>query len=154
MAGTGADAEGHGLPMPQRLWAIAAVSSGSVLYTLDGGIPGVALPVISERLGIAASSAVLLVSAYNLVLAMTLLPLAAVGERLGLRRVFIAGLAIYLVAATGCLLSSSLPVLLVFRALQALAGGSLLSVSLALVRMIYPAGMLGRGLGFNTMAAP
>lgn len=139
--------------MPRRLLAVASITSGSILYTLDGGIPNVALPVISEALGIPGSSAVLLVSAYNLVLAMVLLPLAAIGECVGHRKVFVAGLALYLVASTGCVLSTSLEVLVGFRAFQALAAAALLSVSLAMVRMVYPARMLGRGLGFNTMAA-
>lgn len=142
-----------GLPMRRRMLAVVSITSGSVLYTLDGGIPNVALPLISDRLGIAGSSSVLLVSAYNLVLAMTLLPLAAIGERMGHRLVFIAGFALYIAASFGCLFASGLPVLLALRSVQALAAAGLLSVSMAMVRMVYPAGMLGRGLGFNTMAS-
>lgn len=139
--------------MPGRLWAIVSISCGSVLYTLDGGIPGVALPVISGKLGIAPSTAVLVVSTYNLVLAMALLPAAAIGERLGLRRVFVSGLGLYLLAAAGCLFLTSLPLLLALRAVQALAAAGLLSVSIAMVRLVYPPQMLGRGMGFNTMMA-
>lgn len=153
MAGLDDNASDQGLPMPRRMWAVVSISSGSILYTLDSGIPNVALPVISQKLGIAASSAVLLVSAYNLVLAMVLLPLAAIGERLGHRRVFVAGLLLYILASGGCLLSRTLPVLLGFRSLQALAAAALLSVSLAMVRFVYPQRMLGRGLGFNTMVS-
>lgn len=145
--------EAGGLPMPRRLWAVVSISCGSVLYTLDGGIANVALPAIGEKLHIASSSAVLLVSAYNLVLAMALLPFAALGERHGHARVFRAGLIGYLLASAACLLTSSFTVMLVLRATQALAAASLLSVSLAMVRMVYPASMLGRGLGFNTMAS-
>lgn len=143
----------HGLAMPRRLWAVVSVSAGSMLYTLDGSIANVGLPVISDALHIHSSTAVLLVSVYNLVLAMVLLPFAAIGERVGHRRMFQAGLAGYLLASTGCALANTFPALLLFRALQALAAASLLSVSLAMVRMIYPPDMLGRGLGFNTMAS-
>lgn len=142
-----------GLAMPERLWAVVSISCGSVLYTLDGGIANVALPAIGEALHIPSSSAVLLVSAYNLVLAMALLPFAALGERHGHARVFRAGLMGYVAASAGCLLSGSFALLLAFRAAQALAAASLLSVSLAMVRMVYPAHMLGRGLGLNTMAS-
>lgn len=152
MTGEGAAGQ-QGLAMPRRLWAVVSISCGSVLYTLDGGIPGVALPVISEKLGITSTTAVLVVSAYNLVLAMVLLPAAAIGERLGLRRVFTVGLGLYLASALGCLFASSLPLLLVLRAFQALAAAGLLSVSIAMVRLAYPPTMLGRGLGFNTMMA-
>ncbi len=124
-----------------------------MLYALDGGILNVALPVISEKLNISASSSILLVSVYNLVLAMALMPLAAFGERLGHRRVFIGGFALYLAASAGCLFAANLPVLLCLRAAQALSAAGLLSVSLAMVRMVYPQLMLGRGLGFNTMVS-
>ncbi len=139
--------------MPGRLWAVVSISCGSVLYTLDGGIANVALPTIAEALHIPSASAVMVVSAYNLVLAMALLPFAAFGERYGHARVFRAGLIGYLLASTGCLFADSLTMLLVLRAVQALAAASLLSVSLAMVRMVYPATMLGRGLGLNTMAS-
>lgn len=137
----------------RRVAAIVSVSAGSVLYTLDGGVANVALPTIAERLHVSSASAVMLVSAYNLVLAMTLLPLAAVGDRYGHRRVFGVGFTIYLVAALGCYVSNTFPMLIAFRGLQAVAAASLLSVSLGLVRAIYPVAMLGRGMGINTMVA-
>ncbi|MBU6267391.1 MAG: MFS transporter [Sphingomonadales bacterium] len=142
-----------GLAMPRRMWAVISISCGSVLYTLDGTIANVALPAIGDALHIAPSTAVLLVSVYNLVLAMLLLPFAAFGERFGHARVFRYGFIGYLVASLGCLLAGTFPILLLCRAAQAVAAASLLSVSLAMVRIAYPARMLGRGLGLNTMMA-
>jgi MFS transporter, DHA2 family, multidrug resistance protein len=143
----------RGLPLSRRVRAIVSVSAGSVLYTLDANLANVALPTIARALGVPAVSSVILVSVYNLVLAMVLLPLAAVGERLGHRRVFAAGLILYLFAAGFCFVADSLPLLIVARGFQALAAGAVLSVSLAMVRSIYPASQLGRGLGLNTVAA-
>lgn len=137
--------------MPRRIGAIISVSAGSVLYTLDASVANVALPAIAEALGITQSTAVLLVSAYNLVLAMTLLPLAAIGDRVGHRKVFVLGLIAYLFAATACYFADTFSLLLAARAAQAIAASALLSVSLGMVRTIYPAAMLGRGMGFNTM---
>jgi MFS transporter, DHA2 family, multidrug resistance protein len=142
-----------GLPLPRRFWAVASISAGSVLYALDGGILNVALPVISEKLGVSDSTSILLVSVYNLVLAMALLPLAAFGERIGHRLVFVGGFTLYLAASLCCLFAAGLPLLLCLRAVQALSAAGLLSVSLAMVRMVYPQQLLGRGLGFNTMAS-
>ena len=93
--------------MPRRLLAVTSITCGSVLYTLDGSIANVALPVIADALGIDQSTAVLLVSTYNLVLAMVLLPLAAAGERIGHRRVFVLGLVLYVVASAGCVMATS-----------------------------------------------
>jgi DHA2 family multidrug resistance protein-like MFS transporter len=143
----------EGLTLPRRAWAVISVSAGSMLYTLDGSIPNVGLPTISRALDIAPASSVLLVSAYNLVLAMVLLPLAAIGDRVGHRLIFISGLLLYLAAAVGCAVADNLPMLLLARAFQALAAGAVLSVSLAMVRAIYPSKYLGRGLGVNTIAA-
>ena len=80
-----------------------------MLYTLDGNVATVALPTIARELDIASSTAVMLVSAYNLVLAVTLLPFAAIGDRFGLRRVFITGLAAYLVSALCCYIAGTFP---------------------------------------------
>ncbi len=143
----------QGLPFPRRFWAIVSVSAGSVLYTLDASVANVALPIIARDLHIAASSSVLLVALYNLVLAMTLLPLAAFGERIGHRRMFSLGLMVYLAAAASSVFASGLAALLTARAFQALGAGAILSVSMAMVRSIYPATHLGRGLGLNTIAA-
>ena len=148
------DAISEGLLRRQRVWAVVAVSAGSVLYTLDASIANVALPTIGHALNISASASMLLISVYNLVLAMVLLPLASIGDRVGHRQIFVLGLVLYLVAATACLLlASSFAWLVTARAIQAIAAGSVLSVSLAMVRDIYPATHLGRGLGINTIAA-
>jgi DHA2 family multidrug resistance protein-like MFS transporter len=141
------------LPLRRRIFAVISVSAGSVLYTLDSSIANVALPTIANALHIAAPNAVLLISGYNLVLAMTLLPLAALGEHWGHRKLFTLGLWLYLLATSLCHFAGGLPLLLLARAAQALAAAAILSVSLAMVRAIYPATHLGRGLSLNTVAA-
>jgi DHA2 family multidrug resistance protein-like MFS transporter len=142
----------HGLPMPRRLFAVFSISAGTILLTMDSSIATVGLPTIARDLHMAESSSVLLVAIYNLVLAMTLMPLAALGVRLGLRRLFLAGLVIYCVGAAATWFAAGLPLLLVARAIQGLGAAAALSVSSALVRSAYPAHQLGRGLGLNTLA--
>lgn len=112
----------------------------------------VALPMVASELGVPQSDAVLLVSLYNLVLAMLLLPLAALGERTGLRRMFLSGMFIYAVAAAACTLANNLTLLLILRGLQSIGAAAALSVAIAMVRTLYPANQLGRGLGVNTIA--
>ena len=89
----------EGLPLPRRLWAIAAVSFGTALVVIDGAIPTVALPTIARDLGVDESAAVLVVTIYQLVLVMTLLPFAALGDRIGHRRLYQLGQLVF-VAAT------------------------------------------------------
>jgi DHA2 family multidrug resistance protein-like MFS transporter len=76
-----------------------------------------------------------------------LLPLASLGEIVGHRRVSIAGLFLFTAASLACGLSWSLPTLVAARALQGLGAATIMSVSMALIRVIYPARMLGRGVG-------
>lgn len=140
-----------GLPMPRRMVAIVAVSLGTMLVVLDGAIANVALPTIARALGVEASAAVLIVTVYQLTLVMTLLPFSALGDRIGHRRLYQYGMGVFLVATILCFFAKSLPFLLVARAVQALGASAALSVSAAIVRAIYPARSLGRGLGINSV---
>jgi DHA2 family multidrug resistance protein-like MFS transporter len=141
----------EGLPTPRRYLAIAAVSFGTALVVLDGGIPSVALPTIARDLDVDSASAVLVVTIYQLVLVMTLLPFAALGDRIGHRRLYQTGQIVFTIATVLCFFAESLPFLLVVRAAQAVGAAATLSVSSALVRSIYPARQLGRGLGVNSI---
>jgi DHA2 family multidrug resistance protein-like MFS transporter len=140
-----------GLPLPRRYLAIAAISFGTALVVIDGAIPSVALPTIAHDLHVDNSAAVLVVTVYQLVLVMTLLPFSALGDRLGHRRLFQWGQIVFTIATLLCFFARSLPFLLVVRAAQSLGAAAALSVSSALVRSIYPASHLGRGLGINSV---
>lgn len=133
--------------------AVVCVFAGMMLLTIDAGIVNVALPYISEALAIPAEQAVLLVVAYNLILAMTLLPFASLGDKFGLKNVYIAGLGLYLAGAAMSHWLQSIYGLVLVRAIQAIAASALLSVAIALVRNIYPPERLGRGMGVNTIAS-
>ncbi len=141
--------EADGLPMPRRAWAIGAVSFGTALVVLDGAIATVALPTIARDLHTDGSAAVLIVTVYQLVLVMSLLPLSALGDRIGLRRLYQSGQLLFTVATALCFFAKSLPFLLVVRAVQGFGAAAALSVTSAMVRRIYPAKQLGRGLGIN-----
>lgn len=142
-----------GLPRPQRYLAIFAVSCGTALNVIDGAISNVALPTIARDLGVDSSASVLIVSVYQLVLVMTLLPFSALGSRIGLRRLYQYGQCVFIASAVLCFFAPNLPLLLAARTLQAIGAAAALSVSTALVRSIYPASQLGRGLGINTIVA-
>ena len=140
-----------GLPLPRRYVAIATMSFGSALVIIDGGVANVALPTIARDLGVAQSSVVSIVTVYQVMLVMLLLPFSGLGERIGLRRTYRAGLMVFTIATILCFFARSLPFLLIVRAAQALGAAGVLSVSAALIRQIYPASQLGRGLGINSV---
>lgn len=140
-----------GLPTPRRYVAILSISFGTALAVIDGSIVTVALPTLARDLGVDSSAAVLVVTVYQLVLVMTVLPFSALGSRIGLRRLYQIGQLIFLISTILCFFARSLPFLLVVRAIQALGGAAALSVSSALIRGIYPAKQLGRGLGISNI---
>ena len=140
-----------GLPTPRRYLAIVAVSLGTALAVIDGSIATVALPTMARDLRVDSSAAVLVVTVYQLLLVMTLLPFSALGSRIGLRRVYQYGQLLFLVSTVLCFFARSLPFLLVVRAIQAIGAAALLSVSSALIRAIYPSRHLGRGLGISNV---
>src|SRR3954453_12087003 len=92
----------EGLPLPRRYWAIGAISFGTALVVIDGAIATVALPTIARDLHTDNSAAVLVVTVYQLVLVMTLLPFATLGDRLGHRRLYQYGQLVFTAATALC----------------------------------------------------
>ncbi|QJU58918.1 MFS transporter [Sphingomonas sp. AP4-R1] len=131
--------------------AVAAISLGTMLTIIDGAIATVALPTISRDLHVDSSSAVLVVTVYQLVLVMALLPFSALGDRIGLKRLYQGGQLVFTLATILCFFAHSLGFLLVVRALQATGAAAALSVMAAMIRVVYPPKHLGRGLGLNNI---
>jgi len=91
------------------------------------------------------------VNVYQIALVATLLPLAALGEIVGHRRIYLAGLVLFTVASLACACAGSLPSLLMARVLQGLGASGIMSVNTALVRFVYPGRLQGRGFGHNAL---
>lgn len=144
-------AASDGLPLPRRYAAIGALCAGTALVILDGGIANVALPSIAKDLRVGSSAVVAVVTVYQLMLVMLLLPFAGLGERIGLKRMYQIGQLIFTVATLLCFFANSLPFLLIVRTAQAIGAAGALAVSSALIRATYPASQLGRGLGINSV---
>ncbi len=142
----------QGLPFPRRIVAIFASFIGAFALQIDVSIAGVTLPTIARALNIEGASAVLIVTTYQLILAMTALPFAALGERIGYRRLYQAGLLLQIVGATLSFFANNLPALMAVRSLQAVATAAAMSVAVGQLRAIYPLARLGGGLAFNTVA--
>jgi len=139
----------QGLPVPQRYWAIAVVALGITLAVLDGAIANVALPTIARNLSASPADSIWVVNAYQLAITISLLPLASLGDRIGYSRVYMAGLALFTVSSLACALSGSLVALTVARVVQGFGAAGIMSVNTAIVRIIYPQKLLGRGVSIN-----
>jgi DHA2 family multidrug resistance protein-like MFS transporter len=140
-----------GLPIPRRYWSMAGIWLAMTMSVLDGAIANVALPTIARELHAAPAASIWIVNAYQLAITVTLLPLAALGDKLGYRRVYVAGLAVFTLGSLGCALSHTLATLTAARVLQGLGAGGIMSINAALVRFTYPKKLLGRGIGLNAL---
>ncbi|WP_341207819.1 MFS transporter [uncultured Sphingomonas sp.] len=140
-----------GLPLPRRYAAIDALSFGTALVIIDGGVANVALPTIARDLHVGSSSVVAIVTVYQLTLVMLMLPFAGLGDRIGLKRMYQLGQMIFTIATLLCFFAKSLPFLLIVRAVQAVGAAGALAVASALIRQTYPSAQLGRGLGINSV---
>lgn len=140
-----------GLPMPRRLGAILAIALGITMAVLDGMIANVALPTIADDLGTSPANSIWVVNAYQLTITMTLLSLSSLGDLWSYRKVYLIGLGLFSLTSGLCALSDSLATLTGARVLQGLGAAALMSVNGALLRLIYPKRMLGRGIGINTL---
>ncbi len=140
-----------GLPPGQRRFAILAIFTAVGLASLDSAIANIALPAIAADLRVSPADVVWVVNIYQIALVATLLPLAALGEIIGHRWIYLGGLILFTLASLACALAWSLPSLLVARLLQGLGASGIMSVNTALVRFVYPRHMLGHGFGLNAL---
>jgi DHA2 family multidrug resistance protein-like MFS transporter len=140
-----------GLPPARRRWAMTALMTGVSMASLDTAIANTALPELARQLHAGAAASVWIVNIYQLAMVATLLPFAALGERIGYRRVATAGLGLFTVASLLCALASNLPLLVAARLLQGLGASALMGVTTAMMRAIYPARQQGQGFGLNAL---
>jgi DHA2 family multidrug resistance protein-like MFS transporter len=143
--------EGDGLPAPRRYWAVTAIWLAMAMAVLDSAIANVALPTIAHDLGASPEKSIWVVNAYQIAIVMLLLPVAALGEILGYRRVYGVGLGLFVVASLGCTLAGTLTQLAVARFIQGFGAATVMAINGALVRFTYPKAHLGRGIGYNAL---
>ena len=84
-----------GVAASQLPWAVLAVSLGLIMAVMDSAIANIALPIIARDLHVTDAASIWVVNGYQLALTMSLLPMAALGEIVGYRRVHILGLILF-----------------------------------------------------------
>ena len=141
----------HEPPATGRGLAMTAILLAVSLASLDTAIANTALPQMALDLNTSPSASVWIVNAYQLAMVATLLPFASLGERIGHKRVFTAGVSVFLIASLLCALSPTLGFLAAARLLQGIGAAAVMSVNIALIRFLYPANQLGRGVGLNAL---
>ncbi|MGH2926108.1 MAG: DHA2 family efflux MFS transporter permease subunit [Solirubrobacterales bacterium] len=119
--------------MERKWWTLLAVCVATFMLLLDITIVNVALPSIQRSLHASLSSLQWVVDAYALTLASFLLVFGSLGDRLGRRRIFSIGFAVFTAASLLCGLAGDPTVLNLFRALQGVGGAAMFATALALI---------------------
>src|SRR4051794_15024181 len=126
--------------MERKWWTLIAVSVATFMLLLDITVVNTALPSIQEDLNATFTDLQWVVDAYTLSLAALVLTAGVLADRLGRRRVFAVGLAIFTLASLLAGLATDPTFLNLARALQGVGGAVMSAVSLALIAQEFPAG--------------
>jgi EmrB/QacA subfamily drug resistance transporter len=135
-----------GSPSSTR-WVLALTSIASLMVALDTLVVSTALTTIRLDLGATLEELEWTVNAYNLSLAVFLLPAAVLGDRFGRRRLFAGGLGLFVATSAACALSPNVGSLIAARALQGFGAALVISLALSIVSAAFPPERRGAAIG-------
>ncbi len=130
-----------------RIWTLVIVSLGLFMVVLDNLVVNVALPSIHRDLGASIQSLEWTVNAYVLAYAVLLLTGAALGDRFGRKRMFIAGVTLFTASSAAAAIAPTIGFLIAARALQGTGAAIVTPLTLTLLAEAFPAQRRGVALG-------
>jgi EmrB/QacA subfamily drug resistance transporter len=130
-----------------KWWTLIAVCIATFMLLIDITVVNVALPYIERDLGSSFEDLQWVVDAYTLTLAAFLLTAGSVADRIGRRRVFLVGLAVFTAASALCGLATTPLMLNLARGLQGVGGSMMFATSLALLASAYSGRDRGTAIG-------
>jgi EmrB/QacA subfamily drug resistance transporter len=128
-------------------WTLGIVSVALFMVVLDNLVVSVALPTIHRDLGASIQSLEWTVNAYVLAYAVLLLTGAALGDRFGRKRMFLAGMAIFTAASAAAALAPTTDLLVAARAVQGAGAAIVTPLTLTLLAEAFPAEKRGMAIG-------
>jgi EmrB/QacA subfamily drug resistance transporter len=131
----------------RKWWTLIAVSVAIFMLLLDITVVNVALPDIQRSLHSSFQDLQWVVDAYSLTLAAFLLTAGSLADRLGRKRVFVAGLVVFTISSVVCGLSSSSLMLNLARGVQGTGGAMMFATSLALIAQAFQGKERGTAFG-------
>ncbi|MDG9681326.1 MFS transporter [Streptomyces sp. DH18] len=136
---------------PSGSAALLVLLIGQAMANIDLAIVNLAVPAISDDLDVGSSELTLIVTAYALCSAVLLAPAARLGERQGVRRVYLWGLALFTLASVLCGLATDAAVLIAGRCLQGAATALMISQVLVGIHRWFSGPARARALGWNVL---
>lgn len=137
----------------QRKYVLVAAILASALGFIDGSVLAVAMPAIRADLGASLAQAQWVSNAYALSLSALILIGGAAGDRFGLRRTFVAGIALFVLSSLACAAAPDPAMLIAFRAIQGLGAAIMVPGSLAIIAKAYPKSERGGAIGIWAAAS-
>jgi EmrB/QacA subfamily drug resistance transporter len=122
-------------------------SVGAFVTSLDVVVVSTALPSLRTHLGASLSDLEWTINAYNLAFASLMLTGAALGDRFGRKRVYVAGLVLFTAASIACATAGSAGALIASRAVQGAGAAIVLPLSLTLISEAFPLEKRGTAIG-------
>jgi len=136
----------------RRYSVLAAIMLGSIMGPIDASIVNVVLPTIAQSFKVDISTAQWVPMIYLLTISSLLLFYGRLGDILGYKKVYLSGLAGFVIASSLCGLSPAIHWLIMFRALQGLAAGMMMGVPYAIITASFPPTERGKALGINAIS--
>ncbi|MBB5398746.1 DHA2 family efflux MFS transporter permease subunit [Paraburkholderia youngii] len=134
-------------PCRRKRLALAATIAGSSMAFIDGSVVNVALPSIQSELGASVAAMQWVVNAYLLFLGSLVLVGGSMGDKLGRRTVFIAGVGLFTLASAACGFAPNASALVAARAVQGIGASLLVPSSLAIIGAVFDDAARGRAIG-------
>ena len=129
-------------------WVIAGtVMTGSIMASLDSSIVNVALPNMSGTLGVTIEEITWVITGYILANVIIMPITALLSSRFGRKTFYMSSVVLFTVASMACGMAHSLVVIVIFRIIQGLGGGVLITVSQAILRESFPPEEQGIAMG-------
>ena len=124
---------------PRLGWILGLTSTAYFMVVLDALVVVTALPRMQHDLHVGVPTLQWTVNAYGITVAAGNITAAALGDRLGRRRIFVCGVALFTLASAACALAPNASLLIAARALQGFGGATVLPLSLTILTTAFPA---------------
>ncbi len=136
-----------------KWWLLANVMVGTFMAVLDSTIVNVGLPKIMASFGVGIDKIEWVITGYMLALALMLPTSAWLADKLGYKRMYFIGMAMFTFGSFLCGISGNEDFLIIARVIQGLGGGTLMPLGMAIITREFPPEQRGTALGFWAIAA-
>ena len=134
----------------EKRWMILfVVVMVTFMSTLDGSIVNVALPIMAKSLKVTSANIQLVVTSYLIVISAAILIFGRLGDLIGKTTVFKFGIALFTLGSFFCGMTSSLPILVLARVIQAIGASGCMANNQGIITEVFPANERGRALGIT-----